>query len=100
MTTTVPKILTLTVDGIPYDVDKLPQHIQGLVASMDEIRQLEHDSRTQVMIAECAVRDMQRQILDAIYKERAEAEQRARAMGIVSPETEPTVGSTDGEPTP
>lgn len=83
MTITVQKTLSITADGLAYEVEKMSPAIKDMVVMMDEFRQQEMDAHVQLTMARGAIRDVQTQLLATIQQERAEAEQKAIAMGIV-----------------
>jgi hypothetical protein len=64
--------------------------IKDMVMMMDEFRQEEMDAHVRLVMAKGAIRDVQTQLLNTIQQERAEAEQKAAAMGIIPTPTAPT----------
>lgn len=93
MTITAQKTLTITTgDGVAYEVDKMSPAIKEMVMMMDEFRQEEMDAHVRLVMAKGAIRDVQAQLLNTIQQERAEAEQKAAAMGII-----PTPAATEGD---
>lgn len=97
MTITVQKTLSITADGLAYEVEKMSPAIKDMVVMMDEFRQQEMDAHVQLTMARGAIRDVQTQLLATIQQERAEAEQKAIAMGIVpaAPQAELPLGEGD-----
>jgi hypothetical protein len=83
MALTAQKTLSITADGVVYDVERMSQPIKDMVTMMDEFRQQEMDAHVRLTMARGAIRDVQNQLLSTIQQERAEAEQKAAAMGII-----------------
>jgi hypothetical protein len=84
MTVKAPKTTALTTpDGNVYEVAKMSPAIQELVTYLDEFKQEEMDAHVRLQMAQAAIRDVQTQLLNSIQRERAEAEQKAAAMGII-----------------
>lgn len=87
MALTAQKTLSITADGVVYEVERMSQPIKDMVTMMDEFRQQEMDAHVQLTMARGAIRDVQTQLLATIQQERQEAEQKAIAMGIVPAES-------------
>ena len=93
MSIPVQKTITVTVDETIYTVEKMSQPVRDMIVIMDEWRQQEMDVSVELTMVRGALRDLQNQLLTTIRNERAEAIEKAQAMGIIPTEaTEDTPG--------
>jgi hypothetical protein len=93
MTIPVQKTLTVTVDDALYQVDKMSPQVKDMIALMDEWRQKEVDLNVDLAMVRGALRDVQNQLLVSIRKDREEALERAKAMGVIpAANDQPTTG--------
>ena len=90
----VQQTISVTIDDAVYEVAKMSNEVQQLIAYMDEWRQDEADVSTELLKVRAAVRDIQNTLMTTIRQEREEALKKAEAMGIVPPVDQT---ATDGE---
>ena len=91
MTTLEPTKL-LTLDDATYEVSKMSLEIQNLVNHLDDWREKEFSQQKDLILTQYGLREMHRVLANALQQERLAAEEKARAMGIVTDvlPTEPT----------
>lgn len=89
----IPQTTSITIDESVYEVAKMSQEVQQMVTYLDEWRQKEADLSSDLLMTRAALRDLQNTLLETIQRERAEAQSKAEALGIVAAPTaapEPT----------
>lgn len=72
-------IKVINVDNIPFVVDDLPSDIKSLVELFNDWRKVGTEHRSKHMMAEAALRDLQREIVTAI---RNATEDKKKADGV------------------
>lgn len=94
--TPVQPTLTIAIDDAVYEVAKMSPQVQQMVAYFDDWRQKEADLTSEVLLVRGALRDLQNTLLQTIQAERAEAQKKAEALGLIPPKDEPA-GQPEGE---
>lgn len=74
---------SITIDDSVFAVDKMSTQVQQMVAMMDEWRQRDADLVVEHAMVKSALRDIQNSIYTLVMKEKAEAMQKAEAMGLI-----------------
>lgn len=77
---------TITLDGQNFDVSKLSAEIQQMVMYLDDWRQREVDTTSELLLVRGALRDLQGSLSQAIQQEIKETRERAAALGLVPAE--------------
>lgn len=95
--TPVQPTLTIAIDDAVYEVAKMSPQVQQMVAYFDDWRQKEADLTSEVLLVRGALRDLQNTLLQTIQTERAEAQKKAEALGLIPPKDEPAAGQPEGE---
>lgn len=73
----VQETLTLTVDGVQYNVAEQSDEIKQMVVYLDEWRQDEADEATMLIKTRAAIRDLQNTIVQQLQKEKTKANEAA-----------------------
>ena len=81
--TPVQPTLTIAIDQAVYEVAKMSQQVQQMVAYLDDWRQKEVDLSSELLLTRSGIREMQNQLLTGIQQERAEAQKKAEALGLI-----------------
>lgn len=74
MTIPVQKTVSLTADGIAYDVEYMSPPVKEMVLIMDDFRQQEMDASIHLTMIRGALRDLQNQLLATIQQEQRDRE--------------------------
>lgn len=96
---TLEDVKVINVDDVPYAVDACSEAVQNLVGYYNEWRAEEFDLKKRTLMVEAALRDLSREIITMIRKEKEEAEAAAEAdvdVADAAPEAAPE-GDTAAE---
>jgi len=67
------EIKVVNVKGVAYAVDAMSENVQRLVSILNEWRQKEVDTRSELMLVQAAQRELSREIVTVIDAEQAAA---------------------------
>lgn len=85
----VQQTTTITVDNTAFAVDKMSPNLQQMIVFMDEWRQKDVDLTVEISMVKAALRDIQNSIYVAIKKEREDALEKAKALGLIPADAAP-----------
>jgi hypothetical protein len=90
----VEEITIINVDDVPYAVTDMSDEVRSLVGFYNEWRQKESDLKGEILLVQAAQRDLSREIITAIRREKDDAEAAKAAEEAAKSEDE-VVEDTD-----
>ena len=75
--------ITIQLDDSTYEVAKMSEQIQNLVAYFDDWRQREADLASELLLVRSGLRDAQNTLVQLLKQEREEAIAKAQSLGLL-----------------
>lgn len=90
---------TIAVGDHTYDVARMSEQVQQMVAMLDNWRQREADVTSELLMVRAALRDLQNTMYSTIVEERESAVKAAAALGLLPnlDSTAPVAVPNEGE---